>query len=223
METDLPTTAIQDYAKAIYSLESKGEEAVTTTDLADRLSLTAGSVSAMLRKLHERGIVEHERYRGVRLTPEGRRIALQVIRRHRLLEQFLVEVLEMPWDRVHDEAEILEHVLSEEVERLIAEKLGDPHVDPHGDPIPTEDFELAETHTMALDDLEIGARGRFVRISDADPAMLRYLSERGISPGDELEVIDRQPFGGPLSVRVAGTVHPLGGQLAEAMRVEVGG
>jgi DtxR family transcriptional regulator, Mn-dependent transcriptional regulator len=223
METELPTTAIQDYAKAIYSLESKGEAAVSTTDLADRLSLTAGSVSAMLRKLNERGIVEHERYRGVRLTREGRRIALQVIRRHRLLEQFLVEVLEMPWDRVHDEAEILEHVLSDEVERLIAAKLGDPEVDPHGDPIPTEDFEVPAQETVPLNDLGVGDRGRFVRVSDADPAMLRYLSERGISPGEALEVIDRQPFGGPLSVRVAGTVHPLGGQLAEAMRVEVGG
>jgi DtxR family transcriptional regulator, Mn-dependent transcriptional regulator len=215
-----PSAAIQDYAKAIYALESRRGEPVATNDLADRLDVTPGSVSAMLRKLSDRGLVEHEPYRGVRLTEHGRRVALEVIRHHRLLEQFLVEVLDMPWDRVHDEAEVLEHVLSEELERLIAAKLGHPRVDPHGDPIPSSDFELDEQETVPLEELPVGARGRFVRISDADPAMLRYLGDRGIFPGDAFDVVDRQPFGGPTAVRFAGGEHALGGQLVRVMRVE---
>jgi DtxR family transcriptional regulator, Mn-dependent transcriptional regulator len=131
----------------------------------------------------------------------------------------------MPWDRVHAEAEVLEHVISEELEQLIAAKLGDPTLDPHGDPIPSAELELRERETVALDSLRAGARGRFVRVSDADPEMLRYLSERGISPGERLEVMERQPFGGPLTVRFEGgdpeEQHALGGQLAGAMRVEL--
>jgi DtxR family Mn-dependent transcriptional regulator len=155
------------------------------------------------------------------LTDAGRRIALEVIRHHRLLELYLVESLGVPWDRVHQEAEVLEHVLSEELEELIAAKLGDPTRDPHGDPIPTRDLTIEETATESLQSLDSGARGWFTRVSDADPEMLRYLAERGIAPGDELEVVERQPFGGPLFVRFAGGIHPLGGELARAMRVEV--
>src|SRR3954471_741668 len=167
-------SAIEDYAKAIYTLEERGEGAVTTTALADRLGVTAGSVSAMLRKLDAAGLVAHEPYRGVTLTPHGRRVALEVIRHHRLIELFLAEVLDMPWDRVHDEAEVLEHVLSEELEGLIASKLGHPTQDPHGDPIPSADLELTEVRRgVPLESLEPGATGRFVRVSDADPEMLR--------------------------------------------------
>jgi DtxR family Mn-dependent transcriptional regulator len=213
--------AVEDYAKAIYVLESRAGEPVTTNALADRLDLTPGSVSAMLRKLDELGLVTHQRYRGVRLTPSGRRVALEVIRHHRLLELFLAEVLDIPWDRVHKEAEVLEHVLSSELEEVIAEKLGNPTRDPHGDPIPSADFIIEELETARLADLEKGATGVFVRVSDSDPEMLRYLGERGVTVGATFEVIDRQPFGGPLFVRFGKDVHPLGGDLADAMRVEV--
>ena len=125
-------------------------------------------------------------YKGVKLTEDGERVALEVIRHHRLLELYLAESLDVPWDRVHAEAEVLEHVLSEELEELIAAKLGNPTVDPHGDPIPTADLVIEERPTSALADLEPGARATFVRISDSDPEMLRYLAERGIAPGDEL-------------------------------------
>ena len=217
------TAAVEDYCKAVYTLESREDAPVSTNALAERLQITPGSVSAMLKKLGELGLIAHDPYRGVRLTDQGRRVALEVIRHHRLLELFLAETLEMPWDRVHAEAEVLEHVISEELERLIAAKLGDPTLDPHGDPIPSADLELRERKTLSLEHLQEGERGRFVRVSDADPEMLRYLSERGISPGERFEVLERQPFGGPLTVSFAGAPTPLtiGGQLAHAMRVEL--
>jgi DtxR family Mn-dependent transcriptional regulator len=220
-ETHPHSHAVEDYAKAIYVLESRADEPVSTNALADRLKVTPGSVSAMLRKLDELGLVTHQRYRGVRLTSSGRRVALEVIRHHRLLELFLAEVLDMPWDRVHKEAEVLEHVLSTELEEVIAEKLGNPTRDPHGDPIPTVDFIIDEIETASLAELEKGTTGVFVRVSDSDPEMLRYLGERGVTPGATFEVVDRQPFGGPLFVRFGKDVHPLGGDLADAMRVEV--
>jgi DtxR family transcriptional regulator, Mn-dependent transcriptional regulator len=220
------TPAVEDYCKAIFTLESREDEAVSTNALAERLEITPGSVSAMLKKLGELGFITHLPYRGVRLTDEGRRVALEVIRHHRLLELFLAETLEMPWDRVHAEAEVLEHVISEELEQLIAAKLGDPTLDPHGDPIPSAELELRERETFPLDSLRVGDSGVFVRVSDADPEMLRYLSERGISPGERLAVRECQPFGGPLSVSfLEGTPreHAIGGQLARAMRVELDG
>jgi DtxR family transcriptional regulator, Mn-dependent transcriptional regulator len=156
----------------------------------------------------------------VRLTAKGVRVALEMLRHHRLLELYLAEALDVPWDRVHDEAEVLEHVLSEELEQLIAAKLGNPTRDPHGDPIPSVDLVIAEEPTESLATLDPGRAGVFVRISDADPEMLRYLADRGIKPGDDFEVVDRQPFDGPLFVRFGDTVQVLGGALARAMRVE---
>jgi DtxR family Mn-dependent transcriptional regulator len=220
-EPALRSHAVEDYAKAIYVLETRAGEPVTTTALAERLRVTPGSVSAMVKKLDELELVTHTPYRGVRLTPEGRRTALEVIRHHRLLELFLAEVLEMPWDRVHEEAEVLEHVLSTELEEIIAAKLGNPTRDPHGDPIPTPEFEIVEVETRSLADLHPGDEGVFVRVSDSDPEMLRYLGDRGVTPGASLAVVERQPFGGPLFVRFGEQVHPLGGDLARAMRVEV--
>jgi DtxR family transcriptional regulator, Mn-dependent transcriptional regulator len=217
------TPAVEDYAKAIFSLQSREEAPVSTNALAERLGITPGSVSAMLKKLDELGLISHMRYRGVRLTAEGRRLALEVIRHHRLLESFLANSLGMSWDRVHAEAEILEHVLSEDLEQLIAAKLGNPTVDPHGDPIPNIDLELDEPSTSAMESLQVGATGVFVRVSDSDPEMLRYLASCGISPGDRFEVRERQPFGGPLFVLFKDREHALGGQLAHAMRVEVDG
>jgi DtxR family Mn-dependent transcriptional regulator len=213
------TEAIEDYVKAIYSLQHGGEEAVTTSALAERLNVTPGSASGMVKKLAGLGLVDHVPYRGVVLTALGRRLALEVLRHHRLLELYLTEAFGMPWDQVHAEAEKLEHVLSEELEELIATKLGDPTVDPHGDPIPSRDGSIEEPETRSLSDLVTGNHAVFLRVSDSDPDMLRYLAERGIRPGQDLEVIDKQPFGGPLFVRIAGREHALGGALARAMRV----
>src|SRR5207245_95032 len=221
--TDQVSSAIEDYAKAIYALEQRGGEAVSTNAIAERLGVTAASASGMVKRLGELGLVEHRPYRGVSLTDDGRRVALEVMRHHRLLELYLVKSLGVPWDRVHAEAEVLEHVLSEELEELIAVKLGDPTVDPHGDPIPTRELTIEELPTQSLQALDAGARGIFTRISDSDPDMLRFLAERGIAPGDRLEVLEKQPFDGPLFVRFdsTGDVHALGGALAKAMRVEV--
>jgi DtxR family Mn-dependent transcriptional regulator len=213
-----PSEAIENYAKAIYALEQRGE--VTNNALAERLGVTPASASSMVKKLDELGLVEHVPYKGMKLTESGRRVALEVLRHHRLLELYLAESLGVPWDRVHDEAEVLEHVLSEELEELIAAKLGNPTHDPHGDPIPTAALEIEEQPTQALASLATGSTGVFVRVSDSDPGMLRYLAQLGITPGDRVEVVDRQPFGGPLFARFAGGVHALGGELAAAMRVE---
>jgi DtxR family Mn-dependent transcriptional regulator len=214
--------AVEDYAKAIYALQGRADCAVSTTALADRLGVTPGSASGMMRKLDEQGLVTHVPYRGVRLTDRGRLLALEVLRHHRLLELYLAESLGVPWDRVHDEAEVLEHVLSEDLEALIAAKLGNPTHDPHGDPIPSADLVMPEEPTESLASLQPGDAGTLVRVSDSDPEMLRYLAERGIAPGDRLHVEEKQPFGGPLFVSFGADVHVLGGKLAGAMRVRVG-
>jgi DtxR family transcriptional regulator, Mn-dependent transcriptional regulator len=218
------SSAVQDYAKAIYSLEQRHEGgAVSTNALAERLGVSAASASSMVKKLDGLGLVEHVPYRGVVLTERGAKVALEVLRHHRLLERYLAEELGVPWDRVHDEAEVLEHVLSEELEELIADKLGHPTIDPHGDPIPTKDLQIVEADTVAMDELRTGDTGRLVRVSDSDPEMLRYLSARGIGPGARFTVIDKQPFGGPIFACFdsSSDIHPLGGRLAAAMRVEV--
>jgi DtxR family Mn-dependent transcriptional regulator len=214
------TSAVEDYAKAIYSLEERRQRAVSTNALAERLGVTPASASGMVRKLADLELVTHAPYHGVQLTPAGRRLALEVLRHHRLLELYLATSLGVPWDRVHEEAEVLEHHLSEELEELIAAKLGDPTYDPHGDPIPARDGTVEARRTQALDALQAGDRGTFVRISDSEPEMLRYLTDRGISPGAELVIEDKQPFDGPLFVRFGDDVHVLGGALARAMRVE---
>ena len=221
--TARPSEAIENYAKAIYALEQRGDGPVTTNALAERLHVTPASASSMVKKLDELGLVSHVPYKGVKLTESGRRVALEVLRHHRLLELYLAESLGVPWDRVHDEAEVLEHVLSEELEELIAAKLGNPTRDPHGDPIPSAELEIEERETQCLAELETGARGLFVRVSDSDPKMLRYLAELGITPGERFEIVERQPFGGPLFARFEGRVQALGGDLAAAMRVEVDG
>jgi DtxR family transcriptional regulator, Mn-dependent transcriptional regulator len=209
----------ENYAKAVYELEARGETPVGTKAVAERLGVTPASASGMLKRLADEGLVEYEPYHGARLTPEGERLALEMIRHHRLLELFLAEVLEMPWDRVHAEAEVLEHHISEELEELIAAKLGQPVRDPHGDPIPDRDLEVSAEDSVPLSDLEPGERGVFARVSDSDSAMLRYLAEREIRPGDRLLVRSREPFGGPLIVEIAGRSHSLGPQLADSLRV----
>jgi DtxR family transcriptional regulator, Mn-dependent transcriptional regulator len=215
------TAAVEDYAKAIYALQTQRSAAVNTNAIAERLGVTPASASNMVKKLNGLGLVEHVPYKGVALTEAGERVALEVLRHHRLLELYLAETLDVPWDRVHDEAEVLEHVLSEELEELIARKLGDPKRDPHGDPIPTRELRIEEGDTCNMQSLEQGAEGTFVRISDSDPEMLRYLADQGIRPGDQFEIVEKQPFGGPVSARFGARVHVLGGRLARAMRAEV--
>ncbi|WP_354701350.1 HTH-type transcriptional regulator MntR [Paraconexibacter sp. AEG42_29] len=214
--------AVEDYVKAIYSIATAGDgAAVGTNDLADRLGVTAASVSAMFRKLTELGLADHMPYKGVRLTAEGERLALEVLRHHRLLELYLAEHLGVPWDRVHEEADALEHVISADLEARIAAKLGHPTHDPHGAPIPSAELLLSADDTQSLAALAPGTRGTFARIAGGDPEMLRYLDAQGIRLGDTVQVMDRQPFGGPATVSIGVSIHTIGGGLADAMRVSL--
>ena len=210
---------VENYAKAVYELTSQESSRAGTTAVADRLGVTSASASGMLRRMSEDGLVEFEPYRGARLTKDGERIALEVIRHHRLIELFLADVLGMPWDRVHREAEVLEHPISDELEDLIAAKLGDPGRDPHGDPIPDRDLAVHEDPSVALIDLDPGERAVFARISDSDGEMLRYLAARGIQPGAAVTMRSHEPFGGPVLAEIDGRDHPLGAELARSMRV----
>lgn len=214
--------AVEDYAKAIHDLADGAHDgSVGTNSLASRLEVTPASASGMVRRLESLGLAEHTPYRGVRLTGEGERVALSVIRRHRLLETFLAVRLGLPWDRVHAEAEVLEHVLSSELESAIAADLGDPERDPHGAPIPRTDGTLPGGELSALSDLEDGTVATFVRIPDERPDMLRWLAEREITPGVVITVMGRDPFGGPTLINVNGADHSLGAELAAAMGMEV--
>jgi DtxR family transcriptional regulator, Mn-dependent transcriptional regulator len=209
----------ENYAKAVYQLQAGSDEPVGTGAVAARLGVTPASASAMLKRLADDGLVEHAPYRGVRLTADGEQLALEMIRHHRLIELFLAEVLGMPWDRVHEEAEVLEHHISEELEELIAAKLGQPARDPHGDPIPSRELDIEDDRTVALSELDVGTEGVFERVSDRDPEMLRYLDSQGIRPGARIEVTGREPFEGPIRVAVSGSEHALGAPLARRMRV----
>lgn len=216
----LQSEAVEDYAKALHALAERETAPVTTSALADRLGVSPGSVTAMLKRMVAMGLVDYEPYRGALLTGDGERVALEVIRHHRLLEAYLSDVLGMPWDRVHDEAEVLEHYISEELEERIAAALGDPARDPHGDPIPSRDLDLSTQHGSSLADVASGAAGTFARVSDSDPEMLRYLDERGIRPGARLTVGVRERFGGSVVIEVDGAEHSIGSELARRMVVE---
>ena len=213
----------ENYAKAIYHLQGRSPQPVQTSAVAERLGVTPASASAMLKRLSDEGMVDYEPYHGARLTDRGERVALETIRHHRLLELFLAEVLGMPWDRVHEEAEVLEHHISEELEELIATKLGQPDLDPHGDPIPDRDLAINDDESVALIDLEPGDRGTFTRVSDSDASMLRYLAARKIQPGTTVLFKRQEPFGGPVMVEIEGHDHPLGPELARSMRVSRAG
>ncbi len=221
---DAPNTeAVEDYAKALHALAKRCDGPVTTSALAERLGVSPGSVTAMLKRMGEMGLADHEPYRGALLTPEGERVALEVIRHHRLLESYLTEVLGMPWDRVHDEAEVLEHYISEELEERIAAALGDPARDPHGDPIPDRELAVESEPGVPLTELEPGGVGTLSRVSDSDPEMLRFLAERGIRPGTRMTVAQREPFGGSVSIEVDGEPHAIGSELARRMVVTAAG
>jgi DtxR family Mn-dependent transcriptional regulator len=213
------TEAVEDYAKTIHALARRDGGPVGTSALAARMGVAPGTVTAMLKRMAEMGLATHRPYHGVELTEAGERVALEVIRHHRLIESYLADALGMPWDRVHDEAEVLEHYISEELEERIAAALGDPSHDPHGDPIPDRALEVAGEDGIPLVELEPGDLGTLSRVSDSDPEMLRYLDRRGIRPGAELRLREREPFEGPLFVEVGGDEHVLGHRLAAAMRV----
>jgi len=212
------TDAIQDYVKEIYKLEAVGRRA-TTSALAERLGVSLPSVTSMLKKLAGLGLVEHKRYRGAALTDRGERVALEVIRHHRLLEQYLVETLGLPIDAVHAEADRLEHALSEELEAHIDRSLGFPTSDPHGDPIPGPDLRIVPTTTTPLSVLEAGARAVVSRVPDGDGELLRYLTKLKLTPGNRLEVRESAPFDGPVTVRVGGADHAISRELAAQISV----
>lgn len=211
--------AVEDYLKAIYQL-GRGEEAVSTSALAERLGVAPGSVTGMVKRLAERELVEHVPYYGARVTPAGEREAVRMIRRHRVLERFLVDVLGYGWDEVHEEAERLEHAASDELVDRIAQVLGEPESDPHGDPIPVVGEQFVERDYPSLAELEVGRRAVLRRVSDEDPAALRYLAGLELWPGAEVEVLERAPFNGPLRVRVGQEERMLGRELSSVMSVE---
>ncbi|MEA5456047.1 metal-dependent transcriptional regulator [Sinomonas sp. JGH33] len=199
-----PSSSIEDYVKVIYSFTEWQDKPITSSQLAARLGVANSSVSEMVRKLKDQGLVDHRPYGAVRLTAEGERLALTMVRRHRLLETFLVEELGYSWDEVHDEAEQLEHAVSETFVERLAEKLGHPERDPHGDPIPTPTGRVEHPSAFPLGGLDPGHAGRITRISDDDPEMLRYLAREHIGLDTAVEVVRRKPFGGPLVVRIGG-------------------
>jgi DtxR family Mn-dependent transcriptional regulator len=194
------TRQAEDYLKAIYELERDG--AAATTDLADRLGVAKASVSGMLRRLARQGLVNTERYHGTRLTAHGRQLALQLLRRHRIIESYLVTRLGYAWEHVHGEAERLEHAASATLVERMAAVLGHPTADPHGAPIPTSEGRVDERRLSSLADLPVGAKARVVRMSDRDPALLRYLADRGIRPGITVRVAEREPAAGPIALTV---------------------
>lgn len=205
----MKSKAVEDYLKTIYEL-SRGEEAASTSEIADRLEVSAASASGMLKKLAGLNLVTHEPYRGVRLTDAGRRIALEVIRHHRLIELYLHEALGVPWDEVHAEADRIEHVLSEALEARIDAVLGHPTTDPHGAPIPSVDLEVYHPDTTPLAELAAGQAGIVTEVDDRDPALLRYAGELGLYPQTPIEVLAVAPVEGPLTVRVDGEERVVG-------------
>ncbi len=211
--------AVQDYLKAIYKLQERGGS-VSTTALAEEMDVAAASATGMVKKLASLKLVRHSPYQGVVLTKAGEKMALEVIRHHRLLELYLAEALGYSWDRVHEEAERLEHVISEEFEEKIFEALGRPTRDPHGDPIPAKDGTLVAGDHERLSDLEPGVTGVIRRVSDRSAEMLRYLGTRGLVPDATVEVVEKAPFNGPITVKTGETSHVLGRDLASHILVE---
>ena len=208
----------EDYLKAIYGLAGSDERPVQTTAIADVLGVAPPSVSGMLRRLADGGLLAHMPYRGVRLTDGGRQAALRVMRRHRILECYLTSRLGYDWDSVHAEAERLEHAVSDELIDRMALVLGDPAYDPHGAPIPTRTGEIERPRLTPLSEVAVGAEGELRMVDDKDPERLRYLSSLGLEVGTRFRVLDRQPFEGPITIQVAGhSAVALGLGLARAL------
>jgi DtxR family Mn-dependent transcriptional regulator len=202
VKTSLPSSSIEDYVKVIYSFTEWQDKPITSTQLAQRLGVANSSVSEMVRKLKDQGLVHHQPYSAITLTADGVRLALSMVRRHRLIETFLVRELGYRWDEVHDEAELLEHAVSDTFIDRMATKLGNPVRDPHGDPIPASDGSVLVPAAHRMSELDDGHTGRITRISDENPELLRYLSAEQIGLDADVEVVGRRPFGGALVVRI---------------------
>jgi DtxR family transcriptional regulator, Mn-dependent transcriptional regulator len=213
------TAPVEDYLKAIYELERDGGPA-GTNEIAQRLSIAPASVSGMIRRLARQRLLSHERYRGVKLTGTGRRVALRLIRRHRVIEAYLTRALGFSWDRVHDEAERLEHAASDELVDRMAAAIGEPATDPHGAPIPTREGTIAVRPVIALAALALRKRGRVVEVSDDSADRLRYLEELGLTPGARVQLLERAPFGGPLRLKIGAREQLVGAELASTVLVE---
>ncbi|HUS94893.1 MAG TPA: metal-dependent transcriptional regulator [Patescibacteria group bacterium] len=212
--------AIEDYLKTVYMLEQE-ESPVSTSRIATARSVRPGSATSMIQRLHKLNLVHYEKHRGVTLTDSGRVIALEVVRHHRLVELYLIEALGFSWDEVHEQADILEHVISEKLEEKIAAALNNPEFDPHGDPIPSKEGHIVETKNERLTALSAGTSAIVSRIpDDADSDLLRYLGDLGLVPGNEIEVVDLAPFDGPLSVLIAGETRIIGFKVADSVLVE---
>lgn len=211
--------AMEDYLKAAYRLKMDGKPA-TTQLLADELGVSGPSVTNMVKRLDEMRLMRHTRYQGVELTPAGERIALEVVRHHRLLELYLAETLGYPWDEVHDEAEKLEHHVSDELEARMDSFLGYPTRDPHGDPIPTRDGLIPEDTDLLLVELAADTLATVVRVSDRDPVQLRYLAELGLIPGAKVTIVERLPFDELTRIEVGDQAHVIGRQLSRSVWVE---
>jgi len=216
------TQAVEDYLKVIWKLGHERGGNVAVGDVAGHLRVSAPSVTGMVQKMKAMGLLHYARYGGVRLTPKGRKIALEIVRHHRLWELYLYTRLGVPLDRVDGEAERLEHVLSDDMEDLLARALGDPKHDPHGDPIPTKSGALARVKGVALADLPAGRSASVARVSDRHPEKLRYLVTLGIVPGARVTVVKRAPFDGPLTLRVGRKSHAIDTELAQHVLVSGG-
>lgn len=212
------SAAMEDYLKTIFLLQDDGG-AVSSVALAGRLGVAPPSVTNMVKRLQEMGLVKHSPYQGIELTTSGRAVAIEVVRHHRLLELYLAEFLDVPWDKVHDEAERLEHVISEDLESRIADKLGQPEVDPHGHPIPSYEGTLPDLPTQTLWDTAPGSRMMVAWVSDQDPDFLAHLSALGLVPSASIRVIDVSPFNGTQTISVAGIETVIGSDLAKRIRV----
>ena len=224
MNAQNQTQAIQDYLKVIYELVGQ-ERRASTNQIAERLRVTPASVTEMIRKLAETEppLVDYQKHHGVMLTPAGERIALEIVRHHRLLEMFLYQMLGYSWDEVHTEADRLEHVISEVLEERIALALGDPQLDPHGDPIPSRELEMPVTHHLPLAELRPGCQGVIRRVQSSDHTLLRYLSELGLGLNTRLAVTAYSPVDENLSIQVIGREGTLvlGSKISRAILVEV--
>lgn len=203
--------SVEDYLKAIYVLQSEGE-ATTTTNIANALDVSSASVTNMLKRLAKMNLLEYESYKGAKLTSAGNKIALEILRHHRLLELYLKEVMGYSWDEVHDEAEKLEHHISEQFEDRIAELLNHPTHDPHGDPIPSKDGVMPTMAQLSISDAKENTAYIIGRVKDQDPELLRYLEKIGVLPGSKIEVIEKAPFSGPVKIRLEGKVEQMLGQ-----------
>jgi DtxR family Mn-dependent transcriptional regulator len=210
--------AMEDYIKAIYKAHGQDQQ-VPTSVLAENLGVAPASVTNMCKKLAELNLIEYEPYQGVKFTSAGAKVALEIIRHHRLIELFLAEALGVPWDQVHDEAEKLEHVISEDLEDRMAAVLGDPKYDPHGAPIPTRSGKVYPKESGCLVDMKAGDKLIVVEVDDDDPELLRYVGGLGIFPGTELTLLTQAPFEGPLTLKIDGSEFNLGYQAAKSVLV----